>query len=207
MSGTDLILASASPYRADILRSLGLAFTQTAVNVDETPRSTEDPRALAERLGLAKAQAVAALQPSKQSSNGKPWLVIGSDQVCHHRGDLYGKPGNRETAIRQLRAFNGDRVTFSSSLALIASDGRQLSRVEDYECRFRQLSDQEIADYIDLDQPWDCAGAIRIEQGAALLMETTLGRDIHTLQGLPTMALREMMAELGYSIFDFIKTR
>ena len=203
MSDTNLILASGSASRADILQGLGLSFTQTAADVDETAKATENPRELAERLGLAKAQAVAALQPS----DGKPWLVIGSDQVCHHLGNRYGKPGNRETAIRQLGSFSGEWVTFSSSLALVASDGRQLSLVEDYKCRFRELSHREIADYIDLDKPWDCAGAIRMEKGAALLMDTTLGRDINTLLGFPVMAMRELMAELGYSIYDFIKTR
>ncbi len=196
-----LILASGSPYRAAILRDLGLDFNQVPADIDESPLEAEDPRQLAQRLGREKALAVAETLNPKEK-----WVVIGSDQVCHHRGIAYGKPGNRETAIAHLTTFSGDWVTYSSSLDLVSSDGQTLSLVEDFECCFRALSAQDIEDYVDRDQPWDCAGAIRIEKGAALLMTTTLGRDINTLMGLPVMALRDALAEIGHDINNFIKT-
>lgn len=195
-----LVLASGSPYRAAILRDLGLDFTQVPANIDESPLKSEEPRQLAERLGREKALAVVeTLDP-----NGK-WVVIGSDQVCHHRGIAYGKPGNRKTAIAHLTTFSGDWVTYSSSLVLISSDGQTCSRVEDYECCFRTLYAKDIENYVDRDQPWDCAGAIRIEKSAALLMTTTRGRDINTLMGLPVMALRDALADIGHDIISFIK--
>ncbi len=198
MSEFRIILASGSPYRASILKSLGMTFDRVAADIDETPIENEEPRKLAQRLGLEKARKVA------DSINMKdPWLVIGSDQVCHHLGTVYGKPGNREKAVRQLAAFSGNKVIFSSSLAIICSDGRKISLVEDYECQFRELDLSEIERYVDLDQPFDCAGAIRIEKAAALLMSDTCGRDINTLLGLPVMALRESLAILGCNIFDF----
>jgi len=201
MTDMSLILASSSPYRAAILKDLGLSFSRVAANIDESPLPGEGPRALAARLGLEKARKVAS-----QLDPGESWVVIGSDQVCHHQGQVYGKPGNRARAIDHLTAFSGDWVTFSTSLALVTADNRETSLVEDYECRFRDLTRAEIERYVDLDEPWDCAGAIRIEKSAPLLMESTLGRDINVLVGIPVMALREGLAELDYDIFDFIKS-
>ncbi|MBL6690696.1 MAG: septum formation protein Maf [Pseudomonadales bacterium] len=200
MTETSLILASASPYRATILNDLGLSFSQVPADIDESPLEDEQPMALAARLGLEKARKVAStLDPAGS------WLVIGSDQVCHHNGQVCGKPGDRTHAIEHLSTFSGDWVTFSTSLALVACDGREFSLVEDYKCRFRDLTRTEIEQYLDLDEPWDCAGAIRIEKSAALLMESTQGRDVNALVGIPVMALREALAEFDLDIFDFIK--
>lgn len=198
MSESQLILASASPYRAQILKSLGLSFEQVPADIDETPIPGEAPAQLAHRLGLEKARKVASELPRDSA-----WIVIGSDQVCHHEGLSYGKPGNRETAVGHLSRFSGDWVTYSSSLALIRNDGETITLVEDYECRFRELTRSEIEAYVDLDEPWDCAGSIRIEKAAALLMESTRGRDINTLIGLPVMALNESLGRLGHAILDF----
>lgn len=197
MTDTSLILASASPYRAAILKDLGLSFSQVPADIDESPLKDEPPTALAERLGLEKARKVASTLDPAES-----WLVIGSDQVCHHNGQVYGKPGDRTHAMEHLSTFSGNSVTFSTSLALVTADGRELSLVEDYECRFRNLTRAEIEQYLDLDEPWDCAGAIRIEKSAALLMESTRGRDVNALVGIPVMALREALAELGHDIFS-----
>ena len=207
MSDLRLILASASPYRASILKNLGLAFDQIPADIDETPAKKEAPRELALRLGLEKARKVSnglsndtLLDDTRGATS---WIVIGSDQVCHHKGKSYGKPGDRSSAISTLSLFSGDWVTYSSSLALIRSDGKTISLVEDYECQFRDLSLPEIEAYVDLDNPWDCAGSIRIEKAAPLLMQATRGRDINTLIGLPVMALNESLQVLGHNILNF----
>ena len=95
--------------------------------------------------------------------------------------------------------------SFCTSLALITSDGRAFSAVEDYECRFRTLSGNEIKSYIQLDQPLDCAGSIKVEQAGVSLLCDTRGRDINSLYGLPIMMLSEALKSFSYSIYDFIK--
>ena len=196
-----LILGSTSPYRKKLLTSLGVTFTQMRPDTDESPSKGEDAHSLALRLGVSKAQSVA-----NQLQKEARWICIGSDQVCHLESTLYGKPGTAEEAAIQLSAFSGCWVTFTTSLALIASDGQRFSAVEDYECRFRTLSSNEIATYIQLDQPLDCAGSIKVEQAGVNLLCDARGRDINSLYGLPLMLLSEALKSFSYSIFDFIKT-
>ena len=195
-----LILGSNSPYRKKLLANLGVTFTQIQPNTDETPNEEEDPRSLSLRLGVSKAQSVA-----NQLNKEARWICIGSDQVCHLGRTLYGKPGTAEQAAIQLTTFSGCWVTFSTSLALITSDGQTFSAVEDYECRFRTLSRNEIDNYIQLDRPLDCTGSIKAEQAGVSLLCDARGRDINSLYGLPLMLLSEALESFSYSIYDFIK--
>jgi len=195
-----LILGSTSSYRKKLLESLGVTFAQMPPDTDERPYAQENPRSLALRLGVSKAQSIA-----DQLQNEANWISIGSDQVCHFGNKFYGKPGTAEQAALQLTAFSGCWVTFSTSLALIASNGQTFSAVEDYECRFRTLSSKEINTYIKLDQPLDCAGSIKVEQAGVSLLCDTRGRDVNALYGLPLMLLTEALHSFSYNIFDFIK--
>ena len=196
----NLILGATSPYRKKLLASLGVTFTQMQPDTDETPNQEEDPRSLSLRLGVSKAQSVA-----NQLNKEARWICIGSDQVCHLDRTLYGKPGTAEQAAIQLTTFSGCWVTFSTSLALITSDGQTFSAVEDYECRFRTLSSNEIDNYIQIDRPLDCAGSIKVERAGVSLLCDARGRDINALYGLPLMLLSEALKSFSYSIFDFIK--
>ena len=195
-----LILGSTSPYRKKLLASLGVTFNQRQPDTDESPNKGEGPHSLALRLGISKAQSVA-----NQLHKRAHWICIGSDQVCHLERTLYGKPGTAEEAAIQLTAFSGCWVTFSTSLALVTSEGQTFSAVEDYECRFRTLSSNEISSYIQLDQPLDCAGSIKVEQAGVSLLCDARGRDINSLYGLPLMLLSEALKSFSYSIFDFIR--
>ena len=197
-----LILGSTSPYRRKLLANLGVTFTQMSPDTNERPKAGESPGSQALRLGALKAQSVA-----DQLQNEANWVCIGSDQVCHFEQRSYGKPGTVEQAAIQLSAFSDRWVTFSTSLALIASDGQTFGAVEDYECRFRKLSSNEIDTYIKLDQPLDCAGSIKVEQAGISLLCDARGRDINCLYGLPLMLLSEALGSFSYSIFDFIKSR
>ena len=119
-----LILGSGSPYRLQILTSLGINCVQIPPEVDETPAQGEDPRLLAQRLAVTKAEAVAG-----QLSVDPPWVVIGCDQVCHLEGIKYGKPGSRQAAIAQLAAFSGQWVTFTTGLAGFESGTTEVVRL------------------------------------------------------------------------------
>ena len=104
-----LILASTSPYRRELLGRLGLPFEVTNPQTDETALPNETPEALSLRLSEAKARAVATLYPDA--------LIIGSDQVATVEGKIYGKPGNHERAVAQLRELSGKTVNFFTACA------------------------------------------------------------------------------------------
>ncbi len=179
-----------------LLENLSLEVSWRAPMVTEEALSGEVPSALAERLGISKARAVASAIDISE-----PWVVLGSDQVCHQDGHVYGKPGNFDNARQQLRDFSGKWVTFTSSIALIDSNHNELVESEDFQVRFRDLSDQDIATYLTLDQPYDCAGSIKAEKLGIVLIADTRGRDINVLYGLPIMLFSELLPRLGLDIF------
>ncbi|MBT4162777.1 MAG: septum formation protein Maf [Gammaproteobacteria bacterium] len=198
MNNTRLVLASTSPYRKRLLDQLGSDALQMNPNVDETSFPNETPAKLALRLGRAKAESVASrLEP------GGNWLVVGSDQVCHFNGQIYSKPGDFATAALQLTQFSNHWISFSTSLVVIAGSGHDYAHVEDFEILFRSLSAETIDAYLADDQPFDCAGAIKVESLGITLLDDSRGRDINSLYGLPLMALIDAFKALGYTINNF----
>ncbi len=191
----DLILASTSPYRQQLLARLRVPFETQAPGTDESPLLNEPPAALAERLAVAKARDVAAQHPDK--------LVIGSDQVATLDGDFLGKPGDHATAVAQLRASSGREVTFFTGLSLqCLARGLNLRHVEPFAVRFRQLSEAEIQHYLLAEQPYDCAGSFKCEGLGISLFEAMLGSDPSSLEGLPLIALTSLLQEAGYPVLS-----
>lgn len=185
-----LVLASSSPYRRELLGRLRLPFTVSVPDVDESPWPGEAPAATAERLAVAKAEAVAARHPDA--------LIIGSDQVAYCAGERFGKPGTRDNARRQLRALSGQEVIFHTGLCLLnARSGRRHLRGVPTEVRFRELSDDEIERYLDLEDALNCAGSARSEGLGISLLEWMRSDDPTALVGLPLIALAEMLRAEG----------
>lgn len=185
-----LVLASTSPYRRELLGRLHLPFVTCAPDSDESPLPDESPAATAERLSLAKAQAVATRYPQA--------LIIGSDQVAYCGGQRYGKPGSRENARRQLRELSGKTVIFHTGLCLLNSgSGRHHLRGVATEVRFRELSDGEIERYLDKEDALNCAGSARSEGLGVSLLEWVKSDDPTALIGLPLIALCEMLRAEG----------
>src|SRR5581483_3522860 len=152
----ELILASTSRYRAELLRRLRLPFSQQAPGSDETPLAGEAPAALAQRLALAKARAVAARHP-------QAWVIV-SDQVCACGGQLLGKPGSRASAIGQLRMLSGNSAQFATALALVhGASGRAFEALDLTTVRFRQLDAAQIERYVEAEPSFDCAGSFKSE--------------------------------------------
>lgn len=181
-----LILASGSRYRAELLSRLHLPFTTASPGVDESPRPGEAPAALAARLAREKALAVAG-----RLDGG---LVIGSDQVADCGGQVLGKPGTAERACAQLRAASGRTVTFWTALALAnAATGRVQEAVVRCDVDFRELADDEIARYVALEQPLDCAGSFKSEGLGVVLFRRYATDDPTSLVGLPLIALCNML--------------
>ena len=187
-----LLLASTSRYRQQLLGRLRLPFVAVAPDVDETPQTGESPVGLAVRLGRAKAQAVAA-------SEGDAW-VLGSDQVAELEGAPLGKPGTRERARSQLASMSGREVLFHTAICLAGDGGRQLQAIDTTRVQFRHLDAAEIARYVDLEQPLDCAGSFKSEGLGIALFDAVHGSDPTALVGLPLIATARLLREAGFTL-------
>ena len=188
-----LVLASTSPFRRSILEKLGLPFDCHAPEVDETPLAGETPTQLVERLSIAKAQAIAA--------HLKEGLVIGSDQVAVIDNDILGKPGNHENAMAQLERASGKTVTFLTGLALVnAGSGSIQAEVVPFKVVFRQLTPEQIDNYLNAEQPYNCAGSFKSEGLGIALFERLEGDDPNTLIGLPLIRLIRMLEKEGMTV-------
>ena len=188
-----IILASTSRYRRELLARLGLPFEVASPDVDETALPNEAPRDTAARLAEAKARAVAARFAHA--------LVIGSDQVAVLGEATLGKPGDHDTALRQLRAMRGKEVVFHTALCLYNSlSGEAQTRVVPFYVRFRDYSDEQIERYLRKEQPYDCAGSARAEGLGIALIAAMRGEDPNALIGLPLIALTEMLAAQGVGV-------
>ena len=185
-----LILASTSRYRRELLERLRLNFRTVAPEVDETPLPGEAPAVLAQRLALAKAQAVARLHPQA--------LVIGSDQVADLQGQCLGKPGDHDKAVAQLRAMRGREVIFQTAVALVAP-GLVLQELAQVRVRFRDLADQEIERYLRAEQPYDCAGSAKSEGLGIALLDSIDSDDPTALIGLPLIRTCRLLRQAGWA--------
>lgn len=189
----NLILASSSPYRRELLEHLQLPFTVVVPDVDETPLPEEAPEQTALRLAQAKARKVGAAHSES--------LVIGCDQVATLGGMQLGKPITHDNAVAQLLLMRGRTVTFHSALCLFnASTGNM--QVEDvlYEVRLRNLSDEQIERYLLKEQPYHCAGSAKYEGLGIALIESMHGGDPNALIGLPLITLVTMLQNEGVAV-------
>ncbi|MEO6263457.1 MAG: Maf family nucleotide pyrophosphatase [Luteimonas sp.] len=187
-----LILASTSPYRRDLLARLRLPFDIARPEVDETPRPGETPQALARRLAFAKATAVAVA-----GKDSEAW-VIGSDQVAALGDRALGKPGTRMAALAQLTGMSGRTVDFLTAVSLVHADGRRFDAFDTTIVRFRQLGGDEIARYVDAEQPFDCTGSFKSEGLGIALFEAIESQDPTALVGLPLIATARLLRQAGF---------
>ena len=170
-----------------------------APEVDETRLPGEAPRGLALRLGVAKAQAVAA---GLRAAGRQDGLIIGSDQVAHCAGRVMDKPGSHARAVEQLRFMRGKETWFDTALALVnAATGRVQSEIVSIRVVLRALSDAEIECYLRKEQPYDCAGSAKSEGLGIALMDKLEGDDPTALIGLPLIALTRMLRAEGVDLF------
>ena len=182
----ELILASTSQYRRELLTRLQLPFDTAAPDVDETPVTGESGKERAIRLARLKARAVAADHPEA--------LIIGSDQVTECDGQHLDKPGNRGRAFEQLTWASGKQAIFSTAVTLFNSaTGREQTRVVPTAVRYRKISASEIERYLDREAAFDCAGSAKAESLGISLLEAIEGSDPTALIGLPLIALCAML--------------
>ena len=187
----NLILASTSVYRRELLARLCLPFDVVSPKVDETPLTGESTLDLALRLAQAKAVAVAKEHPHA-------W-VIGSDQVADLCGAAIGKPGNFARAMAQLQLMRGQTVTFHTALCLMKGEIQTTLSVPT-EVRFRKLSDDILENYLLAEEPYDCAGSAKSEGLGISLLESIKSDDPTALIGLPLIALSGLLRDAGFVI-------
>jgi septum formation protein len=186
----NLVLASSSPYRRELLGRLRLDFKTHSPQIDESPHPGESAPQLALRLAEAKATAVASHYPNS--------LIIGSDQVATCGEHLINKPGNHAAAVSQLQEMSGRDVTFHTALCLLNSQTRRRqSSVIPVIVRMRRLEKDAIERYLSAEQPYDCAGSARIEAFGITLVEKLSGDDPNALIGLPLIELCKMLRREG----------
>ena len=188
-----LVLGSTSAYRRELLARLHIPFEVAAPDVDETPFSGEAPQALAERLALAKARTVAARFPKA--------VVIGSDQVADLNGLSLGKPGTHDKAVAQLRQMRGQTVVFQTAVAVMCLEtGFEQHGLAAVRVKFRDLTDEEIENYLQLEQPYDCAGSAKSEGLGIALLDTIESDDPTALIGLPLIRTCQMLRAAGMTL-------
>jgi septum formation protein len=188
-----LILGSTSAYRRELLERLRIPFSIESPHVDETPTPGERPADLAVRLALAKAQAVAARFPDQ--------VVIGSDQVADLDGQPLGKPGTHERAVAQLRQMRGKTVIFQTAVAVVCQQsGFCQQSLAPVKVVFRDLTDQEIENYLQAEQPYDCAGSAKSEGLGIALLERIDNDDPTALVGLPLIRTSALLRAAGVSL-------
>jgi septum formation protein len=188
-----LVLASSSKYRRDLLLRLAIPFHVRSPDVDETPLFGEAPSCIARRLALKKAEVVGQEFPNA-------W-IIGSDQVVDLHGRALGKPGNHERAVAQLRQMSGHAVVFQTAVAVVHLPSKFTAvEVVPVEVVFRELTDSEIETYLHIDQPYDCAGSAKSESLGVSLLERMTGDDPTALIGLPMIATCRLLRQSGLDV-------
>ncbi|WP_394203458.1 Maf family protein [Shewanella waksmanii] len=190
---TPIILASTSPFRKALLEKLHISFDTFSPNIDEQPLDGESAKQLVMRLACEKAKAAVG--------HYKEGLVIGSDQVAVIDDHIIGKPHTVENACQQLKAASGKQFTFYTGLAVYNIQSQQLqSIVEPFKVHFKHLTDEQIAAYVEKEQPLYCAGSFKSEGLGIALFERLEGKDPNTLIGLPLISLISLLAKEGVDI-------
>ena len=186
-----LILASTSKYRRELLQRLRIPFECVSPQIDEARLDGEAPTDMAARLARAKASAVAATY--------RQACVIGSDQVAELDGQPLGKPGDRDGAIAQLTAMSGRSIQFHTALAVIAPSA-MASACDRTRVRMRALDLGQIERYIDAEPAFDCAGSFKSEGFGIVLFEAIDSGDPTALVGLPLIATARLLRDAGYAL-------
>lgn len=189
----DIILASSSPYRRELLARLGIEFQCISPNIDESQQKQEAPRDYVLRLAEAKARAIAQQYHDH--------IVIGSDQCAVVDGVITGKPGTNQMAKTQLRQASDKQIEFLTGVCVLQQSSNQIQTfLEPFAVKFRALSDTEIERYIKVEQPLDCAGSFKSEGLGIALAKAMVGEDPTALIGLPLIKLSQVLREFNVLI-------
>ena len=192
-SSPTIVLASASPYRRDLLDRFLDDYQTVSPDIDESNPGELTPKKLALYLARKKAETV--------SMNARDALIIGADQLAVLDGQVLGKPGNHQKAVEQLIAASGKTVTFRTAVCILDPVGRtRYEHVDKTIVRFRQFDRRLAESYLRHDEPYDCAGSFKIEGAGFVLFESVETDDPTALIGLPMIWVSDVLLELGYLV-------
>ncbi|MCF7972026.1 MAG: Maf family nucleotide pyrophosphatase [Methylococcaceae bacterium] len=190
-----LVLASSSEYRKALLEKLQLSFICANPDIDETTQKNETASEQALRLAKQKAYALAGKYPTH--------IIIASDQVAMLNKTQLHKPGNKETAIKQLQQSSGNCVKFYTSVCVLdTSTNKYRSNVDICSVYFKNLSDQQIKNYVLLERPYNCAGSFKSEGLGIALFKRIKGDDPNSLIGLPLIKLIQLLDTFNINILE-----
>lgn len=193
MNPPEVILASSSPFRRELLNRLNFPFTSISPDIDESILPNEGAIEYVSRLAQQKAEHIALQNPSA--------LVIGSDQCAYLDGTILGKPGNHENALRQLQNARGREVVFYTGVSVQQADkGVHITDCIEFRVGFRELSDDQLENYLHVEQPYNCAGSFKSEGYGISLFSYLSGDDPTALIGLPLIRLTSMLEQAGYRV-------
>jgi septum formation protein len=196
-----LVLASASPRRADLLRAAGFAFDTLAVDIDEGVRSGETPEVYVRRLAAEKSAAglTATLKGTRHNSSGPrdsdlDIVVLGADTVVVVDGAILGKPQDNDDARRMISLLSGRRHEVLTGVSLRRGD-RALARVATTAVLFARMSTADVSWYVQSGEGRDKAGAYAIQGLASRFIERIEG-SYSNVVGLPVAVVHELLEEL-----------
>jgi len=196
MIDRELVLASGSPRRRQLLQLIGVPFVIEPADIDETPLAGEDPATFASRAAREKAQEVAGKLAGR--------LVLGADTVVDVDNEILGKPGSKDDAANMLRSLSGRPHFVHTALALV-TDGVVHEVVDTARVHFVDLDDRMIRWYVATGEPMDKAGAYAVQGLGGLLVARVEGSP-HTVIGLPVHRLPELFAGHDVDFWSVLTT-
>ncbi len=184
-----IVLASGSPYRQSLLRQIHMPFEVAIpdVNEDAIKALGHSPEDLALILAKMKGESVLRSHPEA--------IVIAADQVAHFNGKILSKPGTKDRAQAQLELLQGGTHELLTALWIHHPSKGAKTHLDTARIRLRSLSSETISHYLELDQPYDCAGAYKIEQVGLSLIQEIQCADFNSVVGLPMIALTNCLRE------------
>ncbi|MGB8131463.1 MAG: nucleoside triphosphate pyrophosphatase [Candidatus Angelobacter sp.] len=184
----ELILASSSPRRQELLREIGIPFQVHAANINEDQIVGEAPIAYALRLARQKAQTVAAHYPQS--------YVLGADTIVVLKAEVLGKPKDQADAARMLRLLSGREHEVTTAVSLVAAGTLVQTRASTTRVFFREINEAEIQQYVAGGEPMDKAGSYAIQGGASRWTDRIEG-EFSNVVGLPLSLVTEMLRTTG----------
>jgi septum formation protein len=190
----DVILASKSPRRTQLLDMLGIPHRAVPSGAPETAHPGEPPEAQVLRLAREKALAVVTKEPGAA-------LVVGADTLVVLGGRVLGQPADRQEAVEMLRHLSGETHIVYTGVYLRAQGGREAEGLSESRVTFRHMSEDEIAWYVATGEPMDKAGAYAAQGAGAVFIRSIRG-SFHNVVGFPVDLFYELLPQVGLSLED-----
>ena len=191
--GLDLVLASTSKYRRELMGRLGVHFRAIAPTCDENGYKGlgHPPELLAAILARTKARSVAGRE--------RDATIIGSDQICALGAETLSKPGTPERAVEQLTKLQGKEHVLITAVTILHK-GKEWNHVDTTRLTMRKLTEGQIERYVGNDRPLDCAGSYKLEARGIALFEKVETSDPSAITGLPLLWVTKVLTEIGYEL-------